>query len=273
MAARAGSSGIPDFDKWVKGNKGSWNDAKEAARNRPGFGASVPDGRYHGRLAGAEIVKSQSSNRLQIVWSYAVTEGEYEGETVNKYQGLEGENMDRVREYLAAELLCYGVDLAPEDLGTLPAVLEQLVEEAPELDFRVHTKGEYTNIYISTVERGGNSEDEEPTEEGEEVVEEEAAPAEATLEVGLKVMYPWQGEDVEGEIAVLDPDGDESKVKVDSINAAGKKVRRTIPLEGMYMASAPEEEAPEEEEVIEEEEAPAPKPAAKPAARKPATRK
>ena len=67
--------------------KKNWNDAKD--QDDP-FGADVDDGIYKMRVVGCPIAESKSSGRLQIDWQYKILEGDFGGELVHEYEGLEG---------------------------------------------------------------------------------------------------------------------------------------------------------------------------------------
>mgnify|MGYP003149482347 FL=1 len=75
----------------LKKAQDNWQGAREKAKESSGF-TEVPDGRYLAHLTNAQIGESRSSGRLQIQWTWTITDGEYENDTKLDFDGLETED-------------------------------------------------------------------------------------------------------------------------------------------------------------------------------------
>lgn len=170
------------WDKKVKGLNEAWGNAQTAAKESRGFTNDIEDGKYFARLVGAEVGESQTSQRVQISWQYAIAEGEHQGKLLRDYDGLETEqNLT----FVLRKLDTLGYDIEDMNAKDLEDVLADIVKSRPLVRIRVKTKGEYQNIYLDQLIEGGagGGEEEEPeveeeldepeVEEEEEVIEEE----------------------------------------------------------------------------------------------------
>lgn len=150
-----------------------WNQAQEDAKG-PLF-TTLEDGRYIAKLVGTDIGESQSSGRLQVTWIWEIVEGEYTGEQVRDYDGLENEQN---LVYLLRKLAILGYDIDQVNVGDLEEVLEELVAAKPLCRIRLRTRGDFQNVYIDQMIEARSSSD-VSYEEEEEVVEEDEAEEES----------------------------------------------------------------------------------------------
>jgi hypothetical protein len=162
-----------------------WKDAKKEADEQRGFN-EYDDGRYIVKLTNAEVAESQSSDRLQVVWTWTFQEGDYEGKDVRDFDGLETESNLM---WLARKFARLGYD-APDDLAEeLSDMLGDLVEDQIVARVRLKTKGDFQNLYVDkviSVTPAGDDTDEGPAEttepEEEETEPEETEPEEEETE-------------------------------------------------------------------------------------------
>lgn len=221
------------FDKKLAKAMKAWKKAKE---RKPDYDNVVTDGVYTAKLIRAEMGESQGSGRLQVAMRAVISSGEYKGENVNWYPGLETE--DNIM-YFQRDLVRLGKEV-PDDPSDLEDVLKELEEEEPTIRIQLKTKGEYQNVRIlklvgadeedeaeseepsdeeaeteaeDTAEEDAEeeaseeaeeaSEEEEPAEEEEKAEAEEEPEAEddvPEVEVGARVMFSSKGKDIVGVI-------------------------------------------------------------------------
>lgn len=167
------------FEDKLSRLKGKWAEAK--GKERTFSKSEVPDGIYLARIVEAEIGDSQSSGRLQCAWKFEITEGEYEGEVLRKYDGLETEDNFF---YFQNSLQRLGFDL-PDDPKEISKILAHIVTVKPSIKIKVKTNGEFTNIYINKL-----MEEIEPVDILEKVEETVEAPAEVETEKSPEVDAP-----------------------------------------------------------------------------------
>lgn len=160
------------FDKKLAKAKKLWNTAKS---KKPDFDNVITDGIYVGKLTRAELGESQSKGRLQVAWRVVVASGEYKGENINWWSGLETENNVM---YFQRDLVRLGKEV-PEDPTDLEDVLKELTKEKPTIRVQVKTNGEFQNVRILKLVESEESEGEESEEETEEEEEEEPEETEA----------------------------------------------------------------------------------------------
>lgn len=135
-----------DFKSKLDGLDGAWEDAK----NNPLQGFSTwEDGKYAGRLVGAEITESESSGRLQVVFSFQNEDVEKE-DIHKKFCGLDAENNPDCLKFLRKDIEEMGYN-PPENMNKLPALLEEMVSDGPVVRLQLKTKGEFQNTYINGV--------------------------------------------------------------------------------------------------------------------------
>ena len=234
--------------------KALWKKGKES---KPDFDNVVTDGVYVGKLTKAQLGESESSGRLQVAFAAVITGGEFKGEKVNWWSGLKTEQNFM---YLQRDIVRLGQSV-PEDINDLEDVLKAIEKDKPAIRFRVKTDGEFTNIRIlkklnadetSDTEdaEAAAGEDEVPEDvevEGEEdavqkpagkgkkaekeveeevaeEVEEEVQEEESALEVGTRVAFDFNDEELVGEVVEVDGENEKAVVKSD----AGKKYRVKI---------------------------------------------
>jgi hypothetical protein len=148
----------------------------------------VPDGDYVGDLKEMKVEESRKSGRLQVVSTYMIVDGDNEGSTVKRFDGIDEEiSMGYFKGY--CEVI--GLEL-PDDLEVLQEICNVFVSGNEDLfNLTVKTKDKYANVYVNGISEFVKSEGEEETEEveeeeeevEEEVEEEEEEEEEVTLPV------------------------------------------------------------------------------------------
>lgn len=234
-------------------SKAAWKAA--GTREAAGFGgAAVEDGIYNMHVVDAELTESMSSGRLQIHWTFAIAEGESQGEQIHDYDGLASEeNFFWVQQKL--QRLGYDV---PEDPAQLPALLKQIEKDRPLFRGRVKTKEDFTHVYINKRIEGEGGATPEPeaapaAAEPEAAEPEPAATEEVTLEQGLRVSFPNKGATMEGVILDFADNDTKAIVEMDDGKKLKVKVEALTPVAG--------EAEPEDAEPVEEVEEAEPEPA------------
>lgn len=191
-----------DFSKHLKAMGSVWNEVKVTPEvtEIPGF-RQIPDGPYVFVLVNAHITQSKGeSKRFQVEWVYMIESGEYKGEQLRDFDGLDSrENLL----WLGKKLGRYGYDVSQIDLAKdLPTILEQLADGQPKLAGRVVNKGQNRNVYIDEVLEV------ETAKPGAEAAEEGSDEADPTaLAEGMKVQYVQKGKSLEGVIEKILNDG------------------------------------------------------------------
>ena len=156
------------------------------AQPQQGF-VRPPDGDYIAKIIKMEIGNSQSTNRIQLVTTFELLNGEAKGDQVLRFDGLVTEqNMSFTKGFLEV-IGCP----CPEKLSDLPGEIEQFMATNQDLfDIQLKTKGEYQNTYVKQVSQYTEEEiaasEQEPTGEeadqvlgeGEEEQTEEETPEE-----------------------------------------------------------------------------------------------
>lgn len=140
-----------------------WNDAE------PKTGRSyLPDGNYNCRIESATIEESAKSGTLQISWNLSVVDGDYEGKSIRKWDGLEGENS---LDWLQGSLETLELEL-PDNIEDLGATLEE--SNGLLIEVSLNTRDEFQNCYFNELlEQEEGEDDDEEEEEGEDEEEEE----------------------------------------------------------------------------------------------------
>lgn len=163
------------FDKKLAKAMKNWKKAKE---RKPSFENVVTDGVYTAKLVRAEMGESQGSGRLQVSMRAVIAGGEYKGENVNWYLGLETE--DNIM-FFQRDLVRLGKEV-PDDPTDLEDVLKELEDEKPTMRIQLRTKGEFQNVRILKLVGAEDEETESETEEEAEEPEEEESDEEAEKE-------------------------------------------------------------------------------------------
>lgn len=160
--------------------------------------SSVPEGDYVGALREMKVDEAKKTGRLQAVTTFEIVDGEYEGQTVRRFDGLVDKQSMGYFKGLA-EIM--GMEL-PEDLELLQETMDAFVENCGDL-FNIHVAKsksdegkDYTNVYVNGISEfvmgdGAVAEEgqEEVVEEGqEEVVEEEIIEEEVAEEGAEEVV-------------------------------------------------------------------------------------
>lgn len=211
--------------------------AEQAARAKAEGGyQNLPDTTYTARLTKAEISEGQTL-RLKMV--FVVLEGEHEGATVTKSDGLEATE-DSL--YYTARLLGrFGFD--PEEINPLskklPGILAELTKSKPVCQIALRTKNDFQNVYVNKVlddYEGGEDED------GDE--------DDGTITEGTRVTFTLKtGEADAGEVVEV-VDENTLRVKKDS---DGKVAR--LKVENVEIESSDEEEDDDSDEDEDDDEA------------------
>lgn len=158
------------FEKKLAKAKTLW---KKASDMKPDYDNVITDGTYTGKLVRAELGESQKG-RLQVAWRLQVSSGEYKGENINWWSGLETENNIM---YFQRDLVRLGKE-APEDPSDLEDVLKEVEKDKLTVRVQVKTSGEFQNVRILKAVDADESEDEVVEEEAEEPEVEAEAEAE-----------------------------------------------------------------------------------------------
>ncbi len=239
---------------WLKKSKTKWAETAAATKEK---GLStyerLPDGKYVARVTSVEVGTSDSG-RNQIKWGHTIAEGEFRGEKVYAYDGLDHEDS---LEWLSKKVLRFNVDPTEIDIENLQVELDALISDKPAFKIRLKTKkdSDYQDVYLDSIiedyedpegEDEGEPEPEpekkpepkkpaakpdkpakkkpepepEPELEGleEEIVieddEDVVVEDELEIAVGMPVKFTWKGETLEGEIKEIDEEAAKCKVKV-----------------------------------------------------------
>ena len=225
----------------LKKLKKGWKEAGK--REDGGFENPVDDGVYMMQITVAELGESQAG-RLQIHWGYTVLEGEYAGETVHDWDGLESENnLFHVQRKLAR----LGYDV-PDDPSELEDVIVAIAEAQPVVKGKVKTKDEFTHVYVNKLITAEGGPVPEKGSDSEEADTDEDDTEEISLAEGMRVSLTWKGDACEGEILEFTDDDTKARVQIDD----GPKVRLAVekldPLEDEDTPEEPDEDEEEEDE-------------------------
>ena len=225
----------------LKKAQNNWQGARERAKESTGF-TEVPDGRYLAPLTNAQICESRSSGRLQIQWTWTISDGEFEKDTKLDFDGLETEDN---LVFLGRKLSRFGYEL-PEDITEISDILDELIEKQPLARIRLKTKGEFQNVYVDKLMRSVSSDDENSENEsmvsededleesddgsGDEVDDEpddesddesDGDSEEEPVEIGMRVIATTRKGEEPGEIIEIIESEGKCRVKLDS----GRTVR------------------------------------------------
>ena len=216
---------MSEFKKRLGKMQGNWDAGKEKAAE---FG-DIPDGLYKMQLQDAEIVESQSSEKLQIHVEHLVLEGEQAGQVYHDYLQLETEwgpvFIAQFIEKLGREV--------PDNIDEMEEVISEIAEGAPIYMGKLKTKDDYQNLRITKLLEGEAEKTEVEKEDGDEGEELEWSKGErCTVEI--------DGEDFEGE--VIKVKGKKATVKFDDGDTD------TYPLIELSEIDEDEDEEEEEEE-------------------------
>ena len=230
----------------LKKAQDNWQGAREKAKESSGF-TEVPDGRYLAHLTNAQIGESRSSGRLQIQWTWTISDGEFEKDTKLDFDGLETEDN---LVFLGRKLSRFGYEL-PEDITAISDILDELIEKQPLARIRLKTKGEFQNVYVDKLMRSVSTDDEDSDEEsmvsededleesddgaGDEVddasedesedeSDEESEGDEEQVEIGMRVVATTKKGEEPGEIIEIMEDEGKCRVKLD----AGRTIRIAV---------------------------------------------
>ena len=214
-------------------------------------------------MTNAQICESRSSGRLQIQWTWTISDGEFEKDTKLDFDGLETEDN---LVFLGRKLSRFGYDL-PEDITEIADILEELIDKQPLARIRLKTKGEFQNVYVDKlmgsvpiddgddgadpeslddedsgdVDDGSGDEtddsrgDEPDMDEPDDELDDESD--EQPVEIGMRVVATTKkGEEVGEIIEIIESEG-KCRVKLDT--------GRTVRIDVNKLESEPIQEPPE----------------------------
>jgi hypothetical protein len=192
----------------LKKAQNNWQGARERAKESTGF-TEVPDGRYLAHLTNAQICESRSSGRLQIQWTWTISDGEFEKDTKLDFDGLETEDN---LVFLGRKLSRFGYEL-PEDITEISDILDELIEKQPLARIRLKTKGEFQNVYVDKLMRSGSTDDDS---EGESISSDDE---DSDADVDLEEADDGSGDEADDEPNPFDSsddedEGDEEQVEI-----------------------------------------------------------
>jgi hypothetical protein len=148
--------------------KKAYKRSKKAAEESAGF-TDYDDGRYIAKLTDASIGESQSSGRLQTMWTWTFMEGEYENQTVRDFDGMDSEES---MVWFRRKIARLGFE-APDDFDTIDELIKEIANANVVARIRLKTKGEFQNLMIDRVLAGSESEDDADEDEDEDENEDE----------------------------------------------------------------------------------------------------
>jgi len=204
------------IEQWLKKQQTTWNEAKTKGKSYQ----NVPVGKYSAILTDAQAGMSRNE-RPQVTWSFTVEDGEYAGEVIKAFDGIDTEQK---MEYLATRIQSLGFDPTDIDFANLQDYLDGMVECSLLCEIRLKEGKDkrFINLYIDKAEPQiapsegeetaeepeAEAEAEEPAEETEpEAVSEEEEEAEddgtVPIAVGHKVEFPYKGEVLTGVVNEL----------------------------------------------------------------------
>jgi len=112
-----------------------------------GFTVNVPDANYNCELKQVAITSSKKGNTM-VQWDLLITEGDYEGQLLLKFNMLETEQN---LQWLLKDLVTFNYDPSAVDDESLPTILEEITESKSLVSIAVVSKEEYRNVYINSV--------------------------------------------------------------------------------------------------------------------------
>ena len=177
--------------------------ARKTASEDSGFGDDLPQGRYLTKLISMEVGESQSSDRLQCAMGFKVLQGEYEGEKIFRYPGLD--DADAI-DWFAKDLRRLGHEL-PDSMGELNDLCDTIVKAGLIVKLSLKpskNNPDFMNKYINKVvdSRGADDNGEDDGDGFEPGADEGGEPHEYAK--GGKVTCPDDGDGVVYTITELD---------------------------------------------------------------------
>ncbi len=129
---------MDDIKKWDD----QWQQIEPAQGGRV---SEVPDGTYVAEIADVCFDTSRKTGRLLFVWDFSIAEGEYAGETVRKFSGVE--TVDNLR-FFKGDLATVGIYLQRLSDINLAEFIGRRVEITIKTKKRSDGE-EYRNVYIN----------------------------------------------------------------------------------------------------------------------------
>lgn len=154
--------------------------------------SQVPDNEYVASIKEMKLEESKKKGRLQVVTSFEIADGDYTGQTVKRFDGIEDETG---MGYFKGLCEIIGMDI-PDELELLQDAMNEFVANCNDLfNINVKSNNGYSNVYVNGVsdlvqsEEGEEEQQEEEVQE-EETVEEETQEEEVVEEVEEQEVKP-----------------------------------------------------------------------------------
>jgi hypothetical protein len=190
-----------DMRQWLAEQQADIDSAASEAAKPPTF-ENPPDGNYEFELEEVDLGVSNNSGRRQVKWVWAIIECADEswiGKKKYNYQGLEGDNAWK---FFLMDLKKFGYEPEQVKATKIPEILSELSDRAPRIRGSLVTKkgGDFQNLYIKKV-----------LDDDLDGVPEVAGKPVTDVEVGNRVIYKYDGAQVEGNVAQVS--GDEITIR------------------------------------------------------------
>jgi len=151
--------------------KKKWKEGLEKSRSTS-FG-QYADGVYTAKLIKSAVTNAKTSGRLQHVFGFKFTEGDYKGQSAYQYQGVDNEVGISM---LIQDLKKLGHDVEdPEDIEDV--IDKKLEKEQPVVKIKLKTNGEYQNLSIVAGDVETEEEDEDAVDDEDTEKEADDEPA------------------------------------------------------------------------------------------------
>jgi hypothetical protein len=231
------------FKKHAKLMGSIWDKAKKKADSGQ-IGDIFEDGRYKMGVTDATTGESKKGD-FMLTLSLAFLEGEYVGKTKKIYRVI---TPDKAEDNLARILLDINrLGYEVEDFEQIESACEEIRKARPVVRVTLKTRpnSDYQDGYIEKTLTGEEAEN----TPGEEAAPEESVPAqeaEATLEVGMTVVFEYKGKELQGEVKEILEDDGKVKVKAEKMVYTVAVDKLSLPADAAPAEEAAPEEVPEE---------------------------
>ncbi len=143
-----------------------WKEGVSEKENVGNGSGEFDDGKYRVKLVKAYTAMSNNSGKPQNVMAFKFLEGEYKGQTVYAYQGLD----NKIGLGIAlATIKKLGFDV--DDVEELDKIDGKLTKKGPEVELRIQTRGEYQNKIVVKLLSDEDEEDKDVDVEEDEDAE------------------------------------------------------------------------------------------------------
>jgi len=167
---------------------------KKVVPIQPSF-SNVPDGDYTGDLKEMKLADAKKSGRLQVEMTFEIADGDYEGKTCKRFDGVEEETGMGYFKNLCEVI---GFDI-PDDMTVWQEAMDVFVGDPNKVDLydiTIKTNDKYANVYVNGISEytkvlgGEEVVAEEQTTEEQTEVEEEVVQMEEEVVVEQEVVVP-----------------------------------------------------------------------------------